>query len=163
MRRTKANYDKYLKAYLGIDPETGEFGIAQNQWNTAGHYYTNFLTHLEALKASKTKGKTMTKKATKKNTLKKSASKTSNVKMFVNDYEIPMLEIKGEKRNTYISVNKALAILATQEDASLLETVEAYGRELTQVSYGDGRKFKVGAVKMNAVLDNAAAINDAVA
>lgn len=168
MRRTKANYSKYLKAYLGINPESGEFGIAENQWNTLGMYYQDFLKHLEALKAKKspTKGKTMTKKVkstpSTKNTLKKSTAKKSTVKMFVNDYEIPMLEIQGKPRNTYISVKKACAILATNDNAELIEPINQYGRDLFKISYGDGGSFKVGQGKMNAVLDNAAAIEKAV-
>jgi hypothetical protein len=179
MRRTKANYSKYLKAYLGINPETGEFGIAENQWNTAGHYYSNFLSHLESLKTLKTKGNNMTKKAatktttkkgtakkrtkpSTKNTLKKATVKKSSVKMFVNEHEIPMLEILGKPRNTYISVKKAYAVLEAAKDESLVEVVEAHGRELNQVSYGDGKTFKVGDVKWNAVVENEAAILKAV-
>jgi len=89
----------------------------------------------------------MTKAATKKTTTPKKA-----VKLTMNQYDIPMLEIPTNTRPVFISVKKALAILETENDASLITTVEKYGRELTNISYGDGKSFNVGLVKIEAVL-----------
>ena len=109
--------------------------------------------------------------ATKKTTAKKTATKKATtrkprvkVTLSVNEYDIPMLAIENiAPRNVYISVKKACAILATRENPELISEVEAYGRQLKQVSYGDGKGFKVGDVKINAVLDNAKAIEKAIA
>ncbi len=110
----------------------------------------------------------MTKKVTtaKKTVAKKATASKPEVKvtLTVNDYEVPMLAIENMKpRNVYISVKKACAILATRENPELMTSVEAYGRDLNRVDYGDGKGFKVGDTKLQAVLKHAKAIEKAIA
>ena len=94
----------------------------------------------------------------------KAGTKTKvTASLFVNDYEVPMLELKLKPRSVFISVKKALAILETNNNASLITTVNKYGRELFKVEYGDGKGFTIGENKINAVLDNAKAIEKAIA
>ena len=88
---------------------------------------------------------------------------TTKVTLFVNEYDVPMLEITGKPRNTYISVKKAAAILATNDDPNLITQTHKYGRDLFRVDYGDGKGFTVGESKINVVLDNAKKIEKAIA
>ena len=85
------------------------------------------------------------------------------IKTFVNEYDVTMLEIKAEhRRPVHISEKKALAILATNDDATLLEPIVKHGRDLFQVAHLEGdRSFCVGEKKIKLVLDNAAGINEA--
>ena len=87
-------------------------------------------------------------------TVKKAATKTTKktVVLTMNQYDVPMIEIPNKTRPVFISVKKALAILETENDASLLVTETKYGRELTRVQYGDGKSFLVGLNKIEAVL-----------
>lgn len=90
-------------------------------------------------------------------------ARKATVTLTVNEYDIPMLEIQGKPRNTWISVKKAMAILATNDDPSLIEPVQKHGRELFKISYGDGKSFTVGQVKIESVLNNAKFIEKAIA
>lgn len=88
----------------------------------------------------------------------------TKVTLFVNEYDVPMLELKMKPRNVYISVKKAQAILATNDDPNLITEVHKYGRDLFQIAYGEtGRGFTVGQNKINAILDNAKAVAKAIA
>lgn len=92
-----------------------------------------------------------TKKTTKKAPTKRGRKKT--VTLTVNEYDIPMLAIQTKVRPVYISVKKALAILATENDATLKEEVHKHGRDMFKISYGDGKSFVVGPNKINAVVE----------
>lgn len=105
--------------------------------------------------------------ATKKTAAKKTATKKATtrkprvkVTLSVNEYDIPMLEITSKPRNTYISVKKAVAILANEGEFA---KEEKYGRTLNRVSYGDGKSFLVGDSKVEAVTKNKADIEKAIA
>lgn len=87
----------------------------------------------------------------------------TKVKLTVNEYDVPMIEITGDKRPVFISVKKAVAILATNDKPELIEAVRKYGRDLYKVGYGDGKSFTVGQVKIEAVLDNAELIEKEIA
>lgn len=87
----------------------------------------------------------------------------TSVTMTVNEYDVPMLEIKTEKRPVYISVKKAIAIISTNDNPKLITTVNKYGRELFKVDYGNGKSFTVGQNKMEIVLDNVSTIEEAIA
>ncbi len=82
----------------------------------------------------------------------------SKVNYTVNEHNIEMLTIKGEKRDTWISLRKAVAILATNDNADGLTEIQKHGRTLYKVEYGDGKSFTVGLTKINAVLDNESGI-----
>lgn len=88
---------------------------------------------------------------------------TTTIKTFKNEYDVNMLEIKEEhRRPVRISEKKALAILATNEDASQLTAVVKHGRDLFQVAHLEGeRTFVVGEKKIRLCLDNAEGINSA--
>lgn len=94
-------------------------------------------------------------------TKKKQAN--TKVTLFLNEYDVPMLELQLKPRNVYISVKKATAILATNDDPELISEVNKYGRDLFRIEYGDGKGFMVGENKINAILDNAKAIEKAIA
>lgn len=80
----------------------------------------------------------------------------------VNDYGIEMLEIKTGKFPIFVSLKKAIAVLDTQHDVSLIKTEEKYGKELYRITYKDTNKsFMVGINKINAILDNEALILEA--
>lgn len=90
---------------------------------------------------------------------------TTTIKTSVNEYGVTMLEIKPLKqRPVFISEKKALAILATNDDASALTAVVKHGRDLFQVSHLEGdRVFTIGEKKIRLVLDNSAGINEVLA
>ena len=93
----------------------------------------------------------------------KAKTTRTKVTLFTNEYDVQMLEITGKPRNTYISLKKAQAILATNDDPNLITQVHKYGRDLFRVEYGDGEGFTVGEGKINLVLDNAKKIEKAIA
>ena len=95
------------------------------------------------------------KKVTKKTT------KKAIVKLTMNQYDIPMLEIPTKARPLFISVKKALAIL--ESDIENLEVVVKHGRDLNRVEYGDGKSFLVGQIKIDAVVTAKKMIEKAVA
>ena len=103
----------------------------------------------------------MTKKVT--TTKKKVTTKRikKEVKLTVNQYDIPMLEIPSKTRPVFISVKKAMAILATDLDS--VEVELKHGRELNRIQYGDGKSFLVGDVKVEAVVKAKKLIEKAVA
>ena len=108
---------------------------------------------------AKTIKKTKTKSVAKKSVLPKVKKVTA--KMFVNEYDIPMIELATKPRSIFISVKKVLAILAT--DVKSCVKVTKYGRELCQVDYGTGKSFLIGEVKLTSVIANKKAIEKAVA
>ena len=79
---------------------------------------------------------------------------STKVRIFTNEYDVDMLEIAGEKRPTFISLKKALAILATNDDADLISEVQKHGRTMYKVSYPDGKGFVVGQTKIDTVLNS---------
>ena len=87
------------------------------------------------------------------------------VKLTVNEYDVPMLEIKTGNRPVFISVKKALAILETNKKPELIVATRKYGRDLFRIGYGDegNRSFTIGEVKITSVLDNEESINKAIA
>ena len=87
----------------------------------------------------------------------------SKVKLTVNKYDIPMLEIPTKTRPVFISVKKAVAVLATNENPNLIEATKKHGRDLFRVDYGDGKGFTMGETKISAVLDNKQLIEKAIA
>ena len=101
----------------------------------------------------------MTKKVT--TTKKKATTKKAQVKLTMNQYDIPMLEIPSKTRPVFISVKKALAILATDMDT--VEVELKHGRELNRIPYGDGKSFLVGDVKVDVVVKARKLIEKAVA
>jgi len=87
---------------------------------------------------------------------KKATTTATKVTLFTNEYDVQMLEITGKPRNTYISLKKAQAILATNDDPSLITKIHKYGRDLFRIEYkGSDKGFTVGEAKINIVLDNA--------
>ena len=82
------------------------------------------------------------------------------IRQFKNDYDVNMLEITGGKRSVYISLNKALAILETGYTNGLIKEVKAHGRNLFEITKLTGGKFKVGATKVNAVLEHIEELNE---
>lgn len=76
----------------------------------------------------------------------------------VNEHGIEMLTIKGEKRDTWISLKKAVAILATNDNADAISEVQKHGRTLYKIDYGTGKCFTVGQAKIDTVLDNESGI-----
>lgn len=92
------------------------------------------------------------------NTAQTVIAKGQKVRVFVNDYDITMLEINHGTRPQYISLNKAGAILDTRDFPSLLEPTVFKGRNLFNVLKQDGKTFRVGANKIQAVLENAGEI-----
>lgn len=79
----------------------------------------------------------------------------SEVTLFTNDYGVAMLEIKTMPRSTFISVNKAKAIIKSIDKPELVTEVEKYGRNLFKIGYGNGTGFTVGDNKLTAVFTNA--------
>lgn len=80
---------------------------------------------------------------------------TTTVKFFTNDYDVDMLEIPAGKYPVRISVKKALAILDTNTDATLIEEIEKHGRTLYSITYkGTTKSFNVGSNKIDTVLTN---------
>ena len=76
-----------------------------------------------------------------------------SVKFSTNEYDVDMLEITGEKRSTFISVKKALAILDTNDDGSLIKEVQKHCRTMYNVTYlGTAKSFTVGISKIDTVL-----------
>ncbi len=85
------------------------------------------------------------------------------VKLTVNEYDVPMLEIQTKVRPVYISVKKAVAILATNDKPELIEPIKKHGRDLFKIDYGNGKSFTVGQAKIEAVLDAEKFINKEIA
>lgn len=84
--------------------------------------------------------------------------KNNNVTLSTNEFDIEMVEIKGEKYSTFISLKKALAILATNDDSTLITEVVKHGRTLFNIKYPTGKGFNIGQKKIEAVLDNESGI-----
>ncbi len=85
------------------------------------------------------------------------------VELTVNEYDVPMIEIKTDKRPVYISVKKAVAIIEAAKNPKLMTAVTKYGRELFSIDYGNGKSFKVGQTKIEAVIDVREEIEKAIA
>ena len=85
----------------------------------------------------------------------------TTVAYFINDFDIEMLSIKPIKGNTvHISLRKAIAILDTNEDASLIEPIKKHGRNMYKISHVNpsDRPFVVGLTKIDIVLNNSQGI-----
>jgi len=102
-------------------------------------------------------------KTVKKATTKGKSVKKPKVTLTVNQYDIPMLEITTPTRPVWISVKKAVAIIAASKDASLVSSVTKYGRDLLEIQYGNGKSFTVGITKIDAVVDAEKLIDKAIA
>ena len=86
----------------------------------------------------------------------------NTIRVYVNDYDVDMVEIQSGTRPQFVSLAKVKGILGTNKDANLIKPIKHKGRDLFEITKEDGKAFKMGENKMNAVLDNAVELQDAV-
>ena len=105
---------------------------------------------------------TKQKKQTKKS--QKTAKTPSKIRVFTNDYGVEMAEITAGPRNQFVSLKKIRDVLRTNTDPELIKETTYKGRSnMFEIQRLEGKPMYMGENKINAILDNAVELTDAVA